>query len=124
MSIIDRHEMMEGLNLGSGAEPALAIDVIGVFLRDAPAQVESIREAIASSDVKSMLRAIHTLKSSAAIVAASALVRVAADAEAHAREGGTREVLARIPELTTLVEAAARELAVIQADLRRVLSTV
>ena len=120
MSIIDRHEMMEGLNLGSGAEPALTIDVIGVFLRDAPARVE----AIASSDVKAMLRAIHTLKSSAAMVAASDLVRAAADAEAHAREGGTREVLARIPELTTLVEAAVRELAVIQADLRRVLSTV
>ncbi len=119
MSIINRHEMMEGLNLGSGAEPALTIDVIGVFLRDAPARVESIREAIASSDVKAMLRAIHTLKSSAAMVAASDLVRAAADAEAHAREGGTREVLARIPELATLVDAAARELAVIQADLRR-----
>lgn len=118
-AVIDRITMMEGLNLGNGVEPALVIDVIDVFLRDAPALVHSIREAITSSDEKGMLRSIHMLKSSAAVVAAPALVRAAAAAEAQARDGRTQEILARLPELVALVDAAARELAVIQADLRR-----
>ena len=93
---INRNELMEGLCLGSGAELALEIDVIDVFLQDAPALVNSRREAIASNDAKGMVRASHTLKSSAAMVAASALARAAATAEAHAGEGRTQEILKRI----------------------------
>lgn len=105
---INRHELMEGLSLGSGAEPTRVIEIIEVFLQVAPALVNSIRDAIASNDARGMTRALHTLRSSAAIVAVSALSRAAAAAETHAREGRIQEVRVRIPELAELVDAAAR----------------
>lgn len=116
---INRNELMEGLILGSGAEPTRVNVIIDVFLQDAPALVNSRRVAITSNDAKGMVRASHTLKSSAAMVAASALARAAATAETHAREGRTQEILNRLPERAAPVVAAARELANIQANLRR-----
>jgi HPt (histidine-containing phosphotransfer) domain-containing protein len=116
---IDRDELMAGLSLGSGAEPALVIDVIDVLLHDGTAAANSLRDAITSNDAKGMLRAIHTLKSSAVMVAASALSRAAATAEAHARQDHIQEIQYRIHELAAMVDVAARKLANIQADLRR-----
>lgn len=114
---IDRRALLDGLSLGGNAEPALVREVIGLFLADAPKLLELLRDGLSTGDHKSMLRAVHTLKSSAAMVAAVELAAVAASAEAHARGARIDEVEKLLPQLDALLAGALRELSVIGVEL-------
>lgn len=117
---IDRRTLREGLRIGAMAEPALVREVIALFLSDAPKLVQSIRDGVSTGDQKSLLRAAHTLKSSAGMVAATDLAGVAASTEAHARASRTDEITALLPRLDFLLGAAIRELSDIRAELAAV----
>ena len=114
---IDRRSLLAGLSLGGIAEPALVREVIGLFLTDAPKLLQSLRDGFSTDDHKSMLRAVHTLKSSAAMVAAVELAAVAAHAEAHARSARIDEVGKLLPQLDALLAGALSELSAISVEL-------
>ena len=71
--------------LQAEGEPDLVADVTGVFLDDVPGRLRSIREAVAMGDHASAERLAHSLKSSAAMLGARALSRVAAEVESRCR---------------------------------------
>lgn len=114
---IDCRALLEGLSLGPMAEPSLVSEVIALFLADAPKLLQSIRDGVSTDDQATLLRAAHTLKSSAAMVAATDLAGVAASVETHARASRTDEITALLPRLDFLLGAAIRELSDIRADL-------
>lgn len=114
---IDRRALLGGLSLGGIADPALVREVIGLFLADGPKLMQSLRDGLSTGDHKSMLRAVHTLKSSAAMVAAVELAAVAAIAEAHARGTRIDEVSKLLPQLDALLAGALRELSAIGVEL-------
>jgi two-component system, sensor histidine kinase and response regulator len=62
-------------------------EVAAVFIEQAPLMTEELRAASAAGDAATVHRAAHTLKGSAGIFGAAALVRVAAEVEKRARAG-------------------------------------
>jgi signal transduction histidine kinase/CheY-like chemotaxis protein/HPt (histidine-containing phosphotransfer) domain-containing protein len=115
---IDIKALMQSLGLGGRSEPTLVIKLIGIFLRDTPPLLESLRDGLAKGDRVQVERAAHSIKSSAAIVAAHALSRSAASAESHAREGRMDQVSVLMPEMNQYFNLAARQLEAIREELR------
>ncbi|MEQ1880715.1 MAG: ATP-binding protein [Burkholderiales bacterium] len=115
---IDCKALLQSLDMGGRTDLTLAIKLIGIFLRDTPAWLESFRDGLARGDRAQVERATHSIKSSAAIVAAHALSRSAANAESHAREGRMDEVSVLMPEINQFFNLAAGQLAAIRDELR------
>lgn len=67
-------------------------DLIALFESETPARLRLLANAIATGDCQTAGRAAHTLKGSAAVFGASAMVGVAAAAETAARSGEMRKV--------------------------------
>lgn len=107
-------QVIEGLKeIGGEDDPALFVELIGIFLQDAPQRIDELRRALATSDVKLLERAAHTLKSSCANVGATSLSEVCKRMEEHARFGRTQEIPALYDETQRLwprVEAALRRI--------------
>ncbi|MBI3819982.1 MAG: Hpt domain-containing protein [Planctomycetes bacterium] len=66
---------------------AVLMEVVETFLRDAPKQVAAIQGAIINNDAKSLDRAAHTLKSTAATVGAMDLSAICKEVEQIGRSG-------------------------------------
>lgn len=64
-------------------------ELLDVFRRELVMRVEQIDQGLQSGDVRTVVRAAHTLKSSAAVFAAGDLIRVASQLEEAARGGDT-----------------------------------
>jgi len=91
-------------------------EVIELFLRDCPIRLREMRDAIASGDHPTLLRAAHSVKGSAAIFSATSAVNVALRLETMVREGdlcGVEEAYAAVEtelgRLTPVLAALARE---------------
>ena len=67
-------------------EPDVVEDVSRVFLEDAPDRLKSIRASVESGDPGIAERLAHSLKSSASMLGARTLSRVAGQVESRARE--------------------------------------
>ncbi len=63
------------------------VNLLRTYLRNAPQLVADARQAVANGDVESMVRPVHSLKSSSANVGAMHLSELAREAERHARAG-------------------------------------
>ena len=118
---IDREALLNGLRVGGRTRPALVNKVIDLFLSEIPALLHTLRQALAGSDRAGVERAAHTLKSAAATVTARELARLAASAEALAREDRLDEVASGVGALSALVDQAAVQLGVIRDDLQSTL---
>jgi signal transduction histidine kinase/CheY-like chemotaxis protein/HPt (histidine-containing phosphotransfer) domain-containing protein len=110
--------LMQSLSIRGHTEASLVIKLIGIFLRDMPALLESYRDGLSKGDRAQVERAAHRIKSSAAIVTAHALSHKAASAESHAREGRMNEVSGLMPEINQLFNLAAGQLVAIRDELR------
>jgi len=92
----------EGEEFDAGALPQLERmvggvvlrEVLGLYLENVPKRVEAMRAGLRSGDHEAVARALHDLKSSAGMVGASGVMRLAE----------TMERLARADELDTLPE--------------------
>jgi HPt (histidine-containing phosphotransfer) domain-containing protein len=93
-----------------GGSEALLIDVATLFLEDGPRQVDSIRRAVEAADANGVRRAVHSLRGSAAIFGAAALVALAQHLEEEAAGGDLERAAARLDELKALVERLRLEL--------------
>ena len=79
-------------------------ELIELFHAETPRRLESLAEALAAQEREPAQRAAHTLKSTAGVFGAEAMVRVAAATEAAARAGQFEEVACLLPALRAAAE--------------------
>jgi HPt (histidine-containing phosphotransfer) domain-containing protein len=82
-----------------GRDPEFLGELIDDFVADAPAQLESLREAATSGDANSARRAAHTLKSNSRTFGAGELASLCQEAEAAAGADDLDAVLSRLGEI-------------------------
>ncbi len=105
-------EVIETLrDLGGDEDPGLVVELIDLYLADAPERIREIQEALANDDFDLLERASHTLKSASANIGAMKLSSFCAELEVMAR---TKEVV----ESSTQSECSAQAF----ADVERVLT--
>ncbi|HNI08245.1 MAG TPA: Hpt domain-containing protein, partial [Thiobacillaceae bacterium] len=90
-----------GGKMGGDASGMVA-DLVRIYLENVPALIQEIHDALAGGDLKKLIRAAHTLKSSSASVGALRLAERGKAMESAARDGS--------------VEGAAESLAMIEAE--------
>jgi signal transduction histidine kinase/DNA-binding NarL/FixJ family response regulator len=84
--VIDMNVIQKLRDLGGDDDPNLVLELIDIFLTDAPVQMQRITEGLESGDVKIVERASHTLKSSSANIGAVSLSGVCQKMEESARK--------------------------------------
>jgi HPt (histidine-containing phosphotransfer) domain-containing protein len=78
--------VIQGLReLGGEEDPGLLVELIDLYLADAPQRMSEIRQALSTCDWKLLERAAHTLKSSSANIGALELSSICKELEAKAR---------------------------------------
>jgi HPt (histidine-containing phosphotransfer) domain-containing protein len=82
-----------------GDDREFLAELIDEFLADAPAQLDSLREAVTSGDATRAMRAAHTLKGNSRTFGAGELASICQEAEAAARADDLDAVLARVDEI-------------------------
>lgn len=84
-------EIIESLReLGGEEDPGLVVELIDLYLADAPERIREIQAALACDDFDLLERASHTLKSASANIGALQLSSLCAELESMGR---SREVL-------------------------------
>lgn len=86
------------------------VEMIGLFLENAPQRLETARDAFAAGDVPTLHRAVHSLKSTAANLGAQSLQATAAAAEARAGDEDMAAIPPLLEDLEREYEAAREEL--------------
>lgn len=80
-------QVIQGLReLGGDDDPGLVLELIEMFLLDAPTRMKEIETSLANGDIKTLERAAHTLKSSCANIGAVKLSGICKEMEARARQ--------------------------------------
>ncbi len=100
--------------LGGDDEPGLLVELIDIFLRDAPQRIGEIEAGLRNGDIELLERAAHTLKSSSANIGAPALSELCRRIELRARERSVRgldELFEVSSELYGRVDLALRAIA-------------
>ena len=82
-----------------GDDPEFLGELVDAFLQDAPAQLESLREAASSGDATTARRAAHTLKGNSLTFGARKLASLCQDAESAASADDLTAVLSRFDEV-------------------------
>ena len=100
-----------------GGNSALMADVIRVFLSDAPAQIETLRAAVAAGDAGAIAAAAHALKGSVGLFSKGAAYEAARTLEHAARAGELADVRARYTRILD-------DLSHVTGDLEALLSTL
>src|SRR4051794_10421479 len=72
--------------LGGEDDPGLVLELIGLFLQDAPQRMSDIQSSLARGDIGTLERAAHTLKSSSANIGAARLSSYCKSMEELARK--------------------------------------
>jgi len=83
---------------------AFLIDLIDLFVTEAPTRLVLLDTAIVAGDRPTTERAAHTLKSTAAIFGADTMASIAAAMELAAHAGALSEVAQLLPPLRTATE--------------------
>ena len=96
-------------------EPDLVVEVLTLFLDDAPARVDAVTNAFAAGAAADLRRAAHGLKGAAGNIGALRLQALCARVEEHASLGQVRETGEDVAGLPAEFDALNREI-------RRVLS--
>ena len=63
-AVLDQDVVEELLSITDG-DPDLLLDLIGMFLEDAPSKLETIQSSLASGDYETLAKSAHQLKGSA-----------------------------------------------------------
>jgi HPt (histidine-containing phosphotransfer) domain-containing protein len=100
--------------LGGDDDPGLLVEVIGMFLEDAPTRIREIEQGLSTGDLKLLERAAHSLKSASANVGAMQLSHVCKRIEDIARRSTSDGISELIPESNRALSDAAGALRSIQ----------
>jgi CheY-like chemotaxis protein/HPt (histidine-containing phosphotransfer) domain-containing protein len=85
-SLVD-WDVLARLQADLGGDEAIVIEVLEMFLADAPQQLDRMRQALAAAAAHDLLHVAHTLKSTSASVGALALAACCRAIEELARDG-------------------------------------
>lgn len=88
------------------------VEMIELFLENAPERLKAARDAFEGGDVPTLHRAVHSLKSTAANLGARTLQETAGEAEARANEGDMEAIPPLLDDLDRQYEQARDELEV------------
>ncbi len=106
--------VIEGLReLGGTEDPGLLVEVIGMFLEDAPARLRELQLGFETKDIRLLERAAHSLKSASANVGATGLSDLCKRMEESARQRrseGIAELLTESTRIWAEVEVALRSI--------------
>lgn len=91
--------VLDELRESVGDDPEFVADLIDEFLQDAPAQLESLRDAAMSGNATDARRAAHTLKGNGRTFGAIRLASLCHDAEAAAGAGDLEALLSQLDEI-------------------------
>ncbi len=73
-----------------GGDRELLDELLAIFAKDAPAQLEAIRRAIAEADAAELMRVAHALKGSLKVLGATTAAGLAQHLEVRGRTGDVR----------------------------------
>jgi HPt (histidine-containing phosphotransfer) domain-containing protein len=113
-SAIDAETIGE-LRASVGDDDQFLAELIDEFLADAPVQLSSLREALASADAERARRAAHTLKGTSRTFGADALGSLCQEVEAAVHVGELDASLARIDSIDAEWDRVRRELVMLRA---------
>jgi CheY-like chemotaxis protein len=99
-----------------GGDPAFVVELIDLFLEDVAPTREALRSAATASDLATIVRIAHTLRSSAGNLGARRLQRLCGDVEAAGRREERGAATEAVPPLIAELERVAGAL---QAERRR-----
>ena len=85
-------------------------EVLDLYLENAPRRIESVRRGLAGGPLDDATRALHDIKSSAGMVGATAVQRLAEEMERLARAGDVAALRAHLERLELLLRQAERAL--------------
>ena len=108
VSVIDRELLANLIDLMEG-DRDLVIEVMDLFLEDAPQRIEAIVSAVDGGDPDELMRAAHSLKGSAGNVGARGLSGLCANLEQRGRNGsvaGTQMICMALHREFAAVRAA------------------
>jgi HPt (histidine-containing phosphotransfer) domain-containing protein len=85
-----------------------ADEIFSLYLENTPGRMSEVRDGLARSDLSRVGRALHDMKSSAGMLGARALERLALEMERDAANGDGAALSAKVERLAEAVEAAQR----------------
>ena len=93
--------------------PGFVVEIAKIYLDDAPARLDAIRDAVARADAHALATAAHAFKSGSGNLGATAVHDLCAELEAMGKEGrleGVQEKVAQLEREYGRVEGALREM--------------
>ena len=112
---IDRPSLLAAF----GDDRGLLDETIGVFLADAPAQLDALRRAVAAEDAPAIARAAHALKGAVSLFSLAAPYTSTRALEAAARAGVPDRLPARLAAVERAVTRLMAGLSALRPDLAR-----
>ncbi|MDN5697317.1 MAG: response regulator, partial [Rubrobacter sp.] len=104
-------EVISGLReLKEAGGPGIIAEIIGMFVEDAQARLESLREALSSGEPEALEHAAHALKGASGNVGARRVSRVAAELQEMGASGDLSDAPAKVEALQGELERARPEL--------------
>jgi HPt (histidine-containing phosphotransfer) domain-containing protein len=97
-------------NLRDLGDQEFLAEIIGIFHEDTPRRIAELHAAFAAADVKSFVRAAHSIRGSANNLGAETLRQLASNLENDAKAGDLTGLDARITALETTFAATRDEL--------------
>jgi len=94
--IIDPAVIASLRELGGEDDPGLLVELIDMFLDDAPRHMGDLRRALDDDDINGVARAAHTLKSSSANMGAALFSKLCKEIEEMARNQQRGELSERV----------------------------
>jgi PAS domain S-box-containing protein len=95
-------DVLARLQADLGDDGTIVIEVIEMFLADAPQQLDRMRQALAAAAAHDLHHAAHTLKSTSASVGALALAACCRELEELARDGALGQAAPLVPRADDL----------------------
>jgi HPt (histidine-containing phosphotransfer) domain-containing protein len=113
---LDRSMLDELRRLSTEQEDLLAV-LVGLFLRDTPDRLASLRAAVAAGDCDTTARTAHIIRGAAGYLGASAMLAMSESIETAARVGSLLGLNASVEELEAEYERVAAALQIeVEAD--------
>lgn len=97
--IVDMNVVRELVDLAGDGDPELLLDLIDMFLADAPSKVQAIVDGASSGDAEAVERAAHSLKGSSGNLGAVLLMDVAEKLQVAGRQGDATSISSLIESL-------------------------
>jgi HPt (histidine-containing phosphotransfer) domain-containing protein len=101
MAVLRAFEEIQG-----EGEPDLIVELINLFLKDAPVKLASIQEAAAEGDAGSLRRAAHSLKGSSACLGVGHVATLCEELECAYRADSAGQAAALVDRLERELEGA------------------